>query len=174
GLEGVPEGLYVVADEDVDRRGDLEALPGAGEARAEGVVEALRVDEDRQPAVRDLGGEGDVLRADRREEDRNVRPERPEHQLQRLPEPGGADAVVRDPVVLALVLDRLAAERGADDLDVFARLPERLAPWLAVPALDHLRAGGAEAEDEAAARHQVEGRGGHRGVRGRASRDLHD
>ena len=43
-----------------------------------------------------------------------------------------------------------------------------------MPALDHLRPRRAEAEDEAAARHQVERRRGHRRVRRRAAGDLHD
>ena len=52
----------------------------------------------------------------------------------------------------AVVLEQLAAERCADDLDVLARLLERLSPRLAVPALDDLRPGRAEPEQEAAAR----------------------
>ena len=57
-----------------------------------------------------------------------------------LPSPVASGAVVRDAVVLALVLDDVAPQRRADDLDVLARLAERLAPRLAVPALDDLRA----------------------------------
>ena len=53
---------------------------------AERVVEALGVDEDRQPAVGDLRGERDVLRADRGEVDRDVGAQRPHHHLQRLAE----------------------------------------------------------------------------------------
>ena len=74
----------------------------------------------------------------------------------------------------AVVLDRLAAERGADDLDVLARAAERLAVRDAVPALDDLRPRGAEAEEEAAARELVERRDRHRRHRGRARRHLHD
>ena len=58
----------------------------------------------------------------------------------------------------AVVLDRLAAQGGADDLDVLARAAERLAPRDAVPALDHLRPGGAEPEQDAAAGELVERR----------------
>ena len=76
--------------------------------------------------------------------------------------------------MLAVVLDELAAKRGAHDLDVLARLLERLAPGLAVPALDHLRPRGAEPEEEAPAGEQVERRRRHRRVRGRAAGDLHD
>ena len=44
------------------------------------------------------------------------------------------------------VLDRLAAQRRADDLDVLACAAERLPPGDAVPALDDLRPGRAEAQ----------------------------
>ena len=50
----------------------------------------------------------------------------------------------------AVVLERLAAQRSADDLDVLARAAERLAPGDAVPALDDLRARRAESEQDAA------------------------
>ena len=71
-------------------------------------------------------------------------------------------------------IEQLAPQDRTDDLDVLARLLERLAPRLAVPALDDLRPRGAEAEQEAAAGEQVERRGGHGGVRGRPAGDLHD
>src|SRR5213078_4608111 len=126
------------------------------EARLEGLVEALRRDEDREPAVGDLGRERDAFWPERREVDRDLGAQRAQHQLQRLAEAGRARAVPRDPVVLAVVLDDLARERCADDLDVLARLAERLAPWLAVPALHHLGARVAESEQEAATREEVE------------------
>jgi hypothetical protein len=110
------------------------------------LAEAVRREEDRQPAVGDLGREGDVLRPDRGEVDRHVAAERLQDQLQRLAEPGRVLAGVGNVVVGAVVLDRLAAERGADDLDVLARAAEWLPPRDAVPALDDLRPGGAEAE----------------------------
>ena len=155
---------------------DLEALGGApAMLGAERVVEALGVDEDRQPAVGDLRGERDVLRPDRGEVDRDVGAQRPHHHLQRLAEPGRARPVVGDAVVLALVGRPTSRRSAVRTISMYSRVfAERLAPRLAVPALDDLRARGAEAEDEAAARHEVERRRGHRGVRGRAARDLHD
>src|SRR6185437_8075120 len=99
-----------------------------------------------------------VLRPERREVERDLGAQRAQHQLQRLTEAGRAWAVVRNPVVLAGVRDDLAAQGGADDVDVLACLAEGLAPRLPVPALDHLRARGAESEQEAAAGEEVERR----------------
>src|SRR4051812_25494567 len=172
--ERVAQRSHVVADEHARRRGDLEAGRSGREARPEGLAEALRRHEDRQPAVGDLGRERDALRPECREVDRDLGAQRAQHQLQRLAEAGRARPVPRDPVVLAVVLDDLARERCADDLDVLARLAERLAPRLAVPALDHLRPGAAEPEQEAAAREEVERRRRHRRVRRRAAGDLQD
>ena len=62
----------------------------------------------------------------------------------------------------------------AQDPDVLARARERLGERLAVPALDDLRAGHAEPEDQAAARQMVERHRRHRGRRRRSGRDLHD
>src|SRR5690554_3570467 len=62
----------------------------------------------------------------------------------------------------------------ADDLDVFADPGEGLIKGLSMPSLDDLRARGAEAEHEAPARKRVHRHRRHRGVRGRATRDLHD
>ena len=172
--ERVAERSHVVADEDARRRRDLEARRRGREARSEGVVEALGRDEDGEPAVGDLGREGDVLRPQGREVDRDLGAQRAQHQLQRLAESGRALAVPRDAVVLALVCDDVPPQCRADDLDVLARLAERLAPRLAVPALDHLWPRRSEPEQEAAAGEEVERRRRHRRVRGSASRDLHD
>src|SRR5581483_11176658 len=169
-LERVAQRLDVVTDEDVCRCRDLEAV----RRRRERVAEALRRHEDRQPAVGDLVRERDVLRADRGEVDRDVGPQRSQHQLERLSEPGRAGAVVRDAVVLALVLDHVAPQRRPNDLDILTRLHERLAPRLAVPALYHLRPGRPEPEQEAAAGHEVERGCRHRRIRRRATGDLHD
>src|SRR5439155_23728027 len=122
----------------------------------------------------DLGRERDAFWPERREVDRDLGAQRAQHQLQRLAEAGRALTVPRNPVVLAVVLDDLARERSADDLDVLARLAERLAPRLPVPALDHLRSGVAEPEQEAATREEVERRRRHRRVSRRAPGDLHD
>ena len=78
---GVGAALGVVAGDDEHARGDLEAVGLAGlAARREALGEALAVEavllggeEQRQPAVADLGGEGDVLRPLGGDEDRDVR-----------------------------------------------------------------------------------------------------
>ena len=143
-------------------------------AHREDLARALGLEEERDPAVRDLERELDRLRPHRREVDRDLGAKRARHQLQRLAEPRRARPRVRDVVVLAVVLEQLAPQHRADDLDVLARLRERLAPRLAVPALDDLRARRAEAEQEAAAGEQVERRRRHRRVRRGARRDLQD
>src|SRR5829696_7616365 len=88
----------------------------------------------------------------------NVRPQRTGHQLERLAEASRVRAGVRHLVMRALVLDGLPAQYGADDLHVLTHLRDRLPPGLTVPALDDLRPGQTEAEQEAAAGHEVERR----------------
>src|SRR5262249_11144277 len=73
------ERLDVVADDDRGRRRDVELAIGAATLRATGVdrraehfAVSIRREEDRQPAVTDLGRELHVLRSDRREIDRDV------------------------------------------------------------------------------------------------------
>ena len=81
----------------------------------------------------------------------------------------------RQRVVLAVVGDRpLARPDVAQDADVLARAGERLGERLAVPALDHLRAADAEAEDEAPAAEVVHRHRGHRGRGRRARAHLHE
>ena len=89
--------LGVVADDDRDGRGDVEAVEalaaaGTREAGVERVAErfldAVGREEDREPAVGDLGRERDVLRPDRGEVDRDVGPARVHDDLERLAEPG--------------------------------------------------------------------------------------
>ena len=84
--------------------------PVAREVEREDVPRPLRRPEDRQPAVADLEGQLDRLRRDRGEVDRDLRAQRPHHQLQRLPEPGAA--LDRDVVVRSVVLEPLAAKRS--------------------------------------------------------------
>ena len=76
----------------------------------------------------------------------------------------------------ALVRHRcLAGEHLAHDLDVVLDAPVGLAPGLAVPALDDLRARYAEPGDEAyAAGERIDGRCRHGTVGGRARGKLHD
>ena len=146
--------------------------PGPRTVEREHAAGLFRRPEDREPAVRELERLLDRLRADRGEVDRQFGAERPRHQFQRLAEPGAV--ANRNVVVLAVMFEPLAAQHCAHDLDVLARLPERLPPLLPVPALYHLRPGRAEPEPEPSAREQVERRRGHGGVRRRAARDLHD
>ena len=82
--------------------------------------------------------------------------------------PGIGERVVR-PVVGHR---RLTGEHLAHDVDVLAGAGQRLREGLAVPALDDLGPGDAEAEDEATAGQVVEGQRGHgHGGRG-AGRQL--
>ena len=68
--------------------------------------------------------------------------------LERLAEPDRALAGVRQRVVRAAVGDRrLAGQHLTDDVDDLAGAGQRLRERLAVPALDHLRAAHAHAED---------------------------
>ena len=132
-------------------------------------------EEDREPAVGDLRRERDVLRADRGEVDRHLRPGGVDDDLQRPAETRRARAAVGDVVMLPVVLERrLAAEDRAHDLHVLPRPGERLAPRLAVPPLGDLRARGPEPEEHAAAGEDVQGGDRRRCCRGRASGHLHD
>jgi hypothetical protein len=102
GVEGeeradhVGAGLDVVAGDDHHRGRDLEAVglgrvAGGGEALGEALaVERvlLRGEEQRQPAVADLGRQGDVLRALGGEVDRDLVAQRVHGRLERLAEPG--------------------------------------------------------------------------------------
>src|SRR5690606_12009258 len=150
----------VVAEHAGDEGRDVEALERlaaarrleAGlEVRLE-VAPALRAHPHRDQPVRHLGAAADAGGADQRGVDRQVLAA-VQDALERLAEPRGARAAVRDVVVLAVELERLLAREDlADDLDVLAGAGERLAVRHAVPALDHLWSRGTEAEDEATAR----------------------
>ena len=157
---------------------DLEvgALAAAlGEARLEvlppGLLEGVDAEEDRDPAVADLGRHLDRFAPDRADEDRDLVALGVEVELQRLALAAGQ----RQRVVLALVVDRaLAGDDLAHDFDVLAGAAPGLRVGDAVPALGDLRAGGAEAEDEAAARELVDRRAGHRRRRRRTGGHLED
>ena len=175
-------GGAVVGDDDVGRRADLEVLAatpraGTGEALVEplvvGVGHPRRV-EDRQPAVADLGGHRDVLRALGAEHDRDIGAQRVGDRLERLAQPGGALARQRQRVVRAVAGHRLLARPHLpDDVDVFAGAGQRLRELLAVPTLDHLRSRHSQPEDVAPAGQMVQGQRRHRaGGRG-AGGELH-
>src|SRR5438034_11382635 len=180
-LHEVEAGLHVVALYYGDGGGHVEAgerLPAARapEARLERVaVEAGAVGRvpDREPAVGDLGRLRHALRPGGGAGDGDLAPV--EDRAERLPEAARARAAIGDLIMLALVLERaLAGPDRAHDLDVLARPRERLAEGLPVPALDHLRAGDAEPEEEPAARELVERGRGRRGQGRRARRHLHN
>src|SRR3954447_6950286 len=163
------------------RRGDVEVVERAAravaaEALGEGVfVEVLVAgrEQHRQPAVTELGGQSDVLRALGAQVDRDVLAQRVNRRLQRLSQPRRVLPLVGQRVVLALDRHRsLARPDVAQDLDVLARARQRLAERHAVPALDHLRSRDTEAEDEAAAGEVVHRHRRHRGHRRLARRHL--
>ena len=119
----------------------------------------LGVEEERQPAVGHLGGQLDVLVAQRRDPHRDAGALGLVEQLQRLAQ---AAALVRGQRELedAVVVSALAAQTLPEDVDDLAGAAQRLVVGEPVEALDHLRAGGAEADDRAAAGDVVEaGRG---------------
>jgi len=173
---------HVVAEDAGDKGRDVEirealAAAGLGEAGLQvrlQELEALRVHPYRDQAVGDFRAAGDARRADGRGVDLHVLAA-VQDALQRLAQAGGAGPAVGNLVVLALEFQRrLAREDLPHDGDVLARARERLAVGNAVPALHHLRARGAEAEDEAPARERIQRHRRHRGRRRRARGHLHD
>src|SRR5204862_7070720 len=128
------------------------------------LLERVGGEEDRDPAVADLGGHLHGLAADRADEDRDLVAQRMEVELQRLALAGRAGDVggQRELVVLALVVERALARNDlADDLDVLAGAAPGLRVRHAVPALGDLRARGPEPEDEPPARELVDRDAGH-------------
>ena len=147
----------------------------AGRERvAPDLLRLLRVVEDRLPAVGQLGGQLDVLRAERGQDDRDVRADRVVDELQRLAESGALPGRQRDLIVRALVLQPLPAPHLAADLDQLAGPGQRRVVGNAVPALDDLRPGRADAQRETSAGDVVEAGRRHRRHRRRARVDLHD
>ena len=146
------------------------ANPGL-EMLAPGLLEGVDAEEDRDPAVADLGGHLDRFAPDRADEDRDLVAQRVEVELQRLALPSRQ----RQLEVLALVVERaLAGDDLADHLDVLAGPAPGLGVGHAVPAFGDLGAGRAEAEHEAAAGELVDRRPRHRRRGRRARRDLED
>ena len=134
----------------------------------------LRVEEDRLPALGELRGHLDVLRAERGQHDRDPVADRVVDQLERLAQAGALVGRQRDRVVAALVGQPLAAPDRTADLDDLPGPADRGVVRHAVPALDDLRPGRAEAEDEPPVGHVVQARGGHRGQRRGAGVQLQD
>ena len=132
-------------------------------------------EEERQPAVGVLRGALDVLlrRAPRR---RSGPPARSGlvSIFSGLPRPVPWPAGSGRWKILPSCSSALAAQRHPDDVDDLAGAAQRLVVGQAVPALDDLRAGGAEAEDRAAAADVVEAGRGLRERAGRARVDVED
>ena len=155
------------------QRGIALGLAG-GQRLAPHVLRLLGQVEDRLPALGDLGGQLDVLGPQRGHQYRNAFADRLIDQLERLAESGALVGGQRDGVVLALVLQALAAPHLTADLDDFAGAGDRGVVGHAVEALDDLRAGGAQAEDEPAVGDVVEAGRGHRGQGGCPGVELQD
>ena len=170
--------MTMLAVAQISKFSRLRRAPGSGESLVQplvvGVGHPRRV-EDRQPAVADLGGQRDVLRPLGAQHDRDVGAQRMGDRLERLAQTGCALACQRQRIVRAVARHRrLAGPHLPDDVDVFAGPGQRLGERLAVPALDHLRAGHAEPEDVPAAAEVVEGQRGHRAGGRRARGQLDD
>ena len=104
--------------------------------------------------------------AERGDHDRDALADGVIDQLERLPETGALIAWQGERVVPALVVKALAPPDHPADLDQLPGTAHRGVVGHAVPALDHLRAAGAEAQREPAAGDEVEPGRGHRGQRG--------
>src|SRR6185437_14409508 len=105
------------------------------------------------------------------EVDRDARTQRVDGDLEGLAQ--ARAALDGDAVFLALEIQRVfALPDGAQDGDVFACAGEGLAVGDAVPAFHHLRAGDTQAEQHTTATEQIQRRGGHRRVGGRARGHL--
>ena len=113
----------------------------------DGPAARLRVEEDRQPAVGDLTGQVEILRTERGQVDRDLRPDRLQRQHQRLARP----VRQRQGEMVAAGGHPAAFERLPDDLHVLPGAADRIAESNAVPALGDLRSGHAEPEPEPAA-----------------------
>ena len=155
------------------RSGSPQGEPGL--ERGCGFGAGPRREEERQPAIRDLGREGDILRALGREVDRQIAAQRVHRRLERLADPHPVVARVRQWIVRPVGGHRmLAGEHPAHDVDVLARAGERLRVRLAVPTLDDLRPGSTETQDDAAARQVIERDRRHGRGRRSAGRQLRD
>ena len=132
------------------------------------------MEEGGQPTVGDLGGEFDVLRAERGEIDRDVLAHRMVDQLQGLAEPRALIFRKRELVVRAVMHHDLSSPDRTTDLHNLALTAEGLVVLHAMEPLDDLRAGRTEAEDEAPARDCVEPGGGHGDRAGGAAVDVED
>jgi hypothetical protein len=141
--------------------------------RAEHGAQLLGHHDVRQPTLGQLGGQLHVLVAQRGHPDRDVRAVRMVDHLQRLAQAGAAVGGQRDRVQ-PVMFDPLPAPHRAADLDGLPGARHRLVVGHAVEALDHLRAGRAEPEQEPAVGQRVQPGGRHRGQRRGAAVDRQD
>ena len=146
--------------------------PAAGRVRirVDGAAGAVRVEEDRQPAVGDLAGQVEVLRAERGQVDRDLGRTGCRASTSDFPGPSGSGRVKCVPP--AVTRRRLSACRTICTYSPGAA--ERVGEPHAVPALGHLRPGDAQAQPEPAGGQRVQGGRGHRRHRRGASGDLQD
>src|SRR5207302_1112334 len=120
-------------------------LPPPFQGRADDRLGAFRRHEKWQVAVGDLARDAQPARRDRGGVDFEARVA-VDDAAQRLAEPARTRSRIGDLVMLALMLERrLSLQHLADDRDVFAGAPDRLAERHAVPALDNLRPRGPDA-----------------------------
>ena len=147
GPDHVSRPLNVVVDDEIEGHRDLEVLRGELtpresllEVRAVELVVVLGGVEQREPAVRDLGGLSDVLRTFGAEEDRDPLAQWMHSRLQWLAQAG--DAVTtrgRERIVWPVRGDRgPPGDRVAHNPHVFPRPRQRLGERLPVPPLDDL------------------------------------
>ena len=134
----------------------------------------LREVEDWFPALGQLGGEFYVLRPERRHHDRDPFPDRVIDQLERLAQAGALISWQRDGVVPALMHQPLAPPDAAADFDDLPGAPDRRVVRHPMPALDHLRARGPDAQHEPAPGHVVQAGRRHRGEGRRPGIELQD
>ena len=177
----VAAGGHVVADHqrglgDHVQRAERRIPPGhpLGDRAAPHLAGLLGQVEERLPALGQLGGERHVLRADGGDHDRDALAHRVIDQLERLAEPGAHRRRQRDLVGRPVVAEPLPAPDHPADLDELAGPAHRGVVGHTVPALDHLRAGRADAEREPAVRDVVQPGRGHRGQRRGARVQLKD
>src|SRR5262249_18469272 len=148
---------------------DIEACRGASRTFFEAFLQvfakdpdAVRREEDRQPAICQLSSERHVFWSDRSQVDWEISSPGMDDQLERLSQPG--PATNRDVVVLAVMLERpLSLEYRPDDFNIFAGPDQGLAVWNSMPTFDHLGARHSEAESEAPSSKEIQGSGGHSG-----------
>ena len=141
-----------------------------GPQRGQRLGGELRGEEDRQPAVGQLAGELDVLRADGGQVGADVLADRGQGQLERLAGP----VRQRQPVVGAVEARRSAGRARLSTTSRYSRVrASGLSKRTPCQPSETCGPGHAEPEPEPAAGQHVEARGGHRRHGRGAGRDLH-